>query len=432
MKQKYTECAAIDIGSQKIFVAILGKDGFKVFGTTTFDFNAAAHFLLSEQVKHVAMEATGVYWIGLYDVLEQHGLKCMLVKAGDAKQLPGRDKTDGEDCQWLCHLFSKGLLRNSVIPKDNIRELRHYMRLREDHTELAAQHKQQIQKNLLMMNIRLPEAISDITGVTGRRMIESILKGERDPKMLVQLCHGTIELKKREQIFKSLQGIYKPEYVFGLRQSYECWLFYQEQIKACDQVIDSWLITQIKDQPPIQHDKLKKAVGTNKLNITNIEEKILTLNGGIDVTRLAGISCNNALRLVSELGTDLSKWPRDKCFVKYLGLAGLKGDSGKMKKNKKQRMPRAGQIFREAAQTLMRSNKTALGAFARRINARRGPYIAIKATARKLAILYYNLFTKGIDYVEKGSELYNKQLQLSEIVRLKKLAKKHGMVLTNV
>lgn len=431
MKQKYTECAAIDIGSQNIFVAILNKDGFKVFGTTTVDFHSAADYLAGENVKQVAMEATGVYWMGLYDVLENRGFKPCLVKAGDAKQLPGRDKTDGEDCQWLCELFSKGLLRNSIIPQDNIRELRHYMRMREDHIEMAAQHKQHIQKNMLMMNIRLPEAISDITGVSGKRIIESILAGERDPQKLVALCHGRIESGKREKIFKSLQGIYKKEYLFGLEQSYQCWRFYQQQIKSCDQMIDEWLKVQIKDQDCIVHDKLKKAAGTNKLNVPDIEKKILMLNGGIDVTRLSGISCNNALRLISELGTDLSKWPRDKSFVKYIGLAGLKGDSGKMKKNKKQRMPRAGQIFREAAQTLMRSNKTALGAFARRINARRGPYIAIKATARKLAILYYNIFTKGIDYVEKGSELYTKQLQVIEIARLKKLAKKHGLVFSN-
>jgi len=431
MKQKYKECAAIDIGSKNIFVAILNKDGFKVFGTTTVDFQSAVDYLLSENIKDVAMEATGVYWMGLYDILEQRGLKAVLVKAGDAKQLPGRDKTDGEDCQWLCHLFSGGLLRNSVVPKDSIRTLRQYMRMRNDHIELAAQHKQHIQKNMIMMNLRLPETLSDITGVSGRKIIEAILTGERDPQKLVLLCHGAIG-PKGDKILKALQGIYKDEYLFGLKQSYRCWLFYQSQIEECDRMINDWLEKQIKDQPIIvSSDKLKKSSGANKLRIQNVEEKILTLNGGIDVTRLPGISCNNALKLYSELGPDLSKWFSDKSFVKYLGLAGQKANSGKIKKNKRMSVPRAGQIFREAAQTLMRSNKTALGAFARRINARRGPYIAIKATARKLAILYYNLFTKGVDYVEKGVELYSQQLQATELKRLQKLAKKHGMILLN-
>jgi transposase len=431
MKQKYKDCAAIDIGSKNIFVAVLNTEGFKVFGTTTVDFHLAADYLLSKQVKQVAMEATGVYWMGLYDILEQRGLKSMLVKAGDAKQLPGRDKTDGEDCQWLCHLFSNGLLRNSVIPQDSIRELRQYMRMRQDHVELASQHKLHIQKNFLMMNIRLPEAISDITGVSGRRIIEAILEGERDAQKLADLCHGTIT-SSRDKILKSLHGIYKKEYLFGLKQSYQCWLFYQQQILDCDQMINDWLERQIKNIPMIvSPNKLKRSAGANKLRISNIEEKILTLNGGIDTTRLPGISCNNALKLVSELGTDLSKWYSDKSFVKYLGLAGQKANSGKIKKNKRMTVPRAGQIFREAAQTLMRSSKTALGAFARRINARRGPYVAIKATARKLAILYYNLFTKGFDYVEKGVDLYAKQLQATEIKRLEKLAKKHGLVLAS-
>jgi transposase len=429
MKQKYKECSAIDIGSQKIFVAVLHKEGFKTYGTTTVDFQLAAEDLIKEGIEEVAMEATGVYWMGLYDILEQHGLKATLVKAGDAKQLPGRDKTDGEDCQWLCHLFSKGLLRNSVIPSNSIRELRQYMRLRQDHVELAAQHKQHIQKNLIMMNLRIPETISDITGVSGRRLIEAILGGERNPEHLAGLCHSTI-LKKKEKLLKALQGIYKTEYLFGLEQSYQGWLFYQKQIASCDKMISVWLENQIKDNPRVAHsEKLKQAKGVNKLNIIDVEEKILALNGGVDVTRLPGISCQNALKLISELGTDLSKWPREKSFVKYLGLAGQKADSGKMKKNKKRRMPRAGQIFREAAQTLMLSNKTALGAFAKRLNARRGPFIAIKATARKLAIQYYNLFTKGVDYVEKGVEIYKEQFRVSEINRIKKLAKKHGLSL---
>jgi transposase len=197
----------------KFFINVSGQNGFSVFGTTTSDFHLAADMLLEKKVEHVAMEATGVYWMGLYDIFESRGLKVTLVKAGDAKNLPGRDKTDGEDCQWICNLFSHGLLRPSVIPAEQIRQLRVYMRLRDDHIGLSAQHKQHIQKAFIMMNIRLPETISDITGTSGRKMIEAILQGERDPEQIALLCHSTIRNKKSEQLLKALQGIYKDEYL---------------------------------------------------------------------------------------------------------------------------------------------------------------------------------------------------------------------------
>lgn len=430
MKQIYKQCAAIDIGSKEIFIGILNSDGFKRFGTTTVDFKMAGDYLQSKQIKFVAMEATGVYWMGLYSVLDTAGFEVTLVKAGDAKQLPGRDKTDGEDCQWLCELFSKGLLRKSVIPSNAIRELRQFMRLRQDHVEMAAQHKQHIQKFLIMMNIRLSEVISDITGVTGKKMVEAILRGERDPQLLLAYCHGTIKADKN-QILKSLQGIYRKELLFGLEQSYQGWCFYQNQIYFCDQQINQWLEKQIQDKPKVTNDNLKRSGGGNKLQIPDIEEKLLTLNGGIDVTRLPGIGTHNALKLISELGHDLTKWPTEKCFAKYLGLAGVKSNSGQIKSQKRMPVPKAGQIFRESAQVLMRSNKTALGAFARRINARRGARIAIKATARKLAILYYNLFTKGYEYVEKGINLYEEQVKNSQLKRLEKQARKYGFALIN-
>jgi len=431
MKQKYNKCAGIDIGSTQIFIAVENENNFTSYGTTTSDFHLAASMLANKDIKNIAMEATGVYWMGLYDILESRGFKVTLVKAGDAKNLPGRDKTDGEDCQWICKLFSHGLLRASVIPEDKIRQLRVFIRMRQDHISIAAQHKQHIQKAFVMMNVRLPETISDITGTSGRKMIEAILNGERDAKQLLSLCHSTIRNKKEEQILKALTGIYKEEYVFALEQAYQCWKFYQSKIEQCDEKINEWLKVIVPENAIDKKVKVKKSVGVNKLNIEDIEYKLIALHGGIDVTKLPGIGCNTAMQLISELGLDLSKWGSDKRFVSYLGLCGQKNYSGKMKKHKKKKMPIAGQIFREAAQTLMQSTKTGLGTFARRLKARKGPYVAIKATARKLAILYYNLFTKGINFVEKGVKDYEDKIKQTEIYRLAKLAKKHGYVLAN-
>lgn len=431
MKQKYNRCAAFDVGSQKVFLAMEGQMGYKSFGTTTADFEDASQFLLENRIQAVCMEATGVYWMGLYDVLERHGLKVTLVKAGDAKNLPGRDKTDGEDCQWICKLFSLGLLRPSVIPTDHIRQLRIYMRLRSDHISMAGQHKQHIQKALIMMNVRLPEAISNITGQSGIKMIEAILGGERDPNQLLELCHTSIKFKKAEEIRKALTGIYKDEYLFVLKQAYECWSFYQKQIQLCDDQISSWIDKSLPpDQPLLKNKKMKRARGANKINIPDFEQKLLLLYGNRDVTRLPGLGCNNALELMAELGTDLSKWPNAKQFVNYLGLCGQKVYSGKMRKQKRRKMPNAGQIFREAAQTLLKSTHIGLGTFARRLRSRKGPYIAIKATARKLAIMYYNIVSKGIEYVEAGTEAYQRQLQETELKRLTKLAFKHNLSLT--
>jgi transposase len=431
MKQKYNNCAGIDIGSTQIFIGIEGKNDFTSYGTTTSDFQQASDMLLKEGIKHVAMEATGVYWMGLFDILEARGLKVTLVKAGDAKNLPGRDKTDGVDCQWICKLFAHGLLRPSVIPDEKIRQLRIILRMRQDHISLAAQHKQHIQKAFIMMNVRLPEAISDVTGASGRKMIEAILEGERDPHILLSLCHNTIRNKKEEQILKALTGIYKEEYLFALDQAYSCWNFYQTKIKECDQKINEWIDSMGLNHTISKEGKVKKPHGVNKLNIENIEYKLITLHGGKDVTTLPGIGCNNGMQLIGELGLDLTKWKTGKQFVNYLGLCGQKNYSGKMKKHKKKRMPAAGQIFREAAQTLMLSTKTGLGTFARRLKARKGPFIAIKATARKLALLYYNLLTKGNDFIEKGVADYQEKLKSTEIHRIAKLAKKHGFVLAN-
>lgn len=399
--------AGIDIGSQKVFVAI-EEAPVKSFETFTSSYKELVKYLREHHIAHVAMEATGVYWITLYDILEQSGFEVYLVNPSDSKNLPGR-KTDVQDCQWIKELFSMGLLRKSFVPKDFIRELRCYTRLREDRIQTAAMHINHMQKAMTLMNIRLPEVLSQVHGSSGIAMIEAILKGERDENKLLSLCHSSLKKSKSEKIIEALKGNYKKEYLFELQIAYDGYMFYQNQISSCDKKIEI-LLSQITYNKEYDKQKIKehriKPIRHNKPKVIDLHENLLKLNN-VNATSLPGITDYTFLRLTAELGTDLSQWPSEKNFTSWLGLSPGHHQSGKMnKRSKKKSVTRAGQIFKQVAQTILLSKNIALGDFARRLRAKRGPAIAIKATARKLAELYYKLFMKGLDYVEQGLKIY--------------------------
>jgi len=425
----YEQAAGIDIGADKIFVC--AKDGeYQVFRCFTEDFRKAAAYIKENGVSRVAMEATGVYWIALKDILEQEGLVVDVVKAGDAKQLPGRDKTDGADCQWIRTLYQKGLLRPCVIPDAAIRELRTYVRMRQDHIEMAAQHVQQMQKALIQMNIRLPQVLSDIMGASGKRIIEAIIKGERDPEKLVLLCDRQILKNKKEEVVLALEGNYREDYLFLLSQAYQGWQFYNELMKECDKKINEWLERHTKDKAPLEQVTPAKSIRHHKPDIEKLHEKVLLLNDGKDVTRIPGFTDYTVLRLIAEVGTDMSKWKSAKHFVSWLGLAPKKRYSGKGKRHYRGiANTKAAQILRESAQALLRSKHCALGSFGRRIRSTRGPAIAIKAMARKLGILFYNTLTKGIEYVEQGIKKYEEQVRQTELSKVTKWAGRLGYTL---
>jgi len=425
--------AGIDIGSQKVFVAIEDKP-VKSFQTFTSSYKEVVRYLKENGIIHVAMESTGVYWITLYDILEESGFDVCLVNPTDSKNLPGR-KTDVQDCQWILELFSMGLLRKSFVAKDFIRELRCYTRLREDKIQTASMHINHMQKAMIQMNIRLPEVLNQIHGASGMAMIEAILKGERDENKLLSLCHSSLKKRKSEQILEALKGNYKEEYLFELQMAYDGYMFYQNQISSCDIKIES-LLKQVTKDKDYDREKIKKhrikAIRHNKPKIVDLHEFLLKLNN-VNATALPGITDYTFLRLNSEIGTDLSQWASEKNFTSWLGLSPGKNQSGKInKRSKKKVKTRAGQIFKEAAQTLLISKNIALGDFARRIRAKRGPSIAIKATARKLAILYYNLFTKGVDYVEQGIKFYQDKQKEKLIYYLKKKAQEYKMQLIEI
>jgi transposase len=422
--------AGIDIGAEKIFVCA-DDEGYKAFGCFTEEFKKAAAYLKEKQVSSVAMEATGVYWLPLKDILEEDGLIVDLVRAGDAKQLPGRDKTDGEDCQWIRTLYQRGLLRPCIMPEAAIRELRMYMRTRHDHIEMAAQHIQHMQKAFILMNLRLPQVISQITGVSGKRIIEAILSGERDAEKLVMLCDKQILKKKKQDVILSLQGNYKEEYLFMLAQAYKAWNFYNGLIAECDVQINAWLKKSNHGKSPLQEVSKAKPIRHHKPEIENFHEKILLLNDGKDASQLPGFTDYRAIQVIAEVGQDMSKWKNEKHFASWLGLTPKKYSSGKMKRHQRGKAnTKAGQLFKEAAFTLLKSKNIALGSFARRLRALKGPAIAIKATARKLAIMYYHIQTKGMQYVEQGIEMYEKQMKQTEITKLTRWAFKMGYSLS--
>jgi transposase len=410
IKTIHPYAGGIDIGSVSVFVSV-EEQQVKSFGTFTSEYQSLISYLQEHKITTVAMEATGVYWYCLYEMLEEAGIEVYLVNGAHVKNVPGR-KSDVQDAQWLQQLHSYGLLRKSYIPEDVIRQLRTYTRLREDHIEMAASHVQHMQKALTSMNIRLHEVISQITGVSGMKVIRAILDGERNAEHLLQLCDKQIIKKKGPQVILSLEGHFKTEHLFALKQAVECYEFYQRQLSTCDAQIEV-LLQQINEQLPPPHCPTidqSKAARHNQPQIKDLHRLLLTANGGKDVAAISGFSDKTFLKLTAEIGTNVDAWPSSGHFTSWLGLTPVTAQTGKTKRKKRNRAKtKAGQIFRECAMAIAESKYLAIGSFYRRIRAKRGPKIAIMATARKLAVQYYNLLKYGVQFVEDGLKKYEEQ-----------------------
>ena len=432
-KNKFTvinnNTAGIDIGSRKIFIGIADKPVVS-FNTFTDDFLNAVNYLKENNITSVAMEATGVYWISLYDILDQSGFDVILVKADQAKNIPGR-KTDVADCQWIQKLHSYGLLRSSFIPPQHIRTLRTFVRQRRTNLQIASDHIRRAHKALELMNVKLQNVITQINGKSGLAILNAIIAGNHNPEELAALCEESILKKKKDAVIKSLKGNFSDENVFLLKQALDAYLFYMNQVNDCDQQIEHHLrlITQELPQP----DKLKKPkpIRHHKPNIDDLHLKLMKLTGGKDPSQVTGLTDSTLLQIISEVGTDLSRFPTEKHFTSWLGLAPNSHQSGLTNKKKKfKRHTSAGQIFRLAAQAIAQSKHLALTSFYHRIKARKGSLGAIKATARKIAVIFYNVMTKGIDFVEQGIKLYEQKIKERQMKYLQKQAKRFGLILT--
>ena len=424
----HPHAAGIDTGSRHFYVDA-GEEDIRVFTTFTEDCNLIRDYLLANGIATVAMESTGVYWVTLYDVLEEAGIEVFLVNGRDAKNLPGR-KSDVKDCQWLRQLHSYGLLRKSFIPGGDTRRLRSYLRIRQDHIRAAATQVHLMQKALTQMNIRLTEVINDITGASGLKMIEAILAGERGPAVLVELCHASILKNKKEAVLKALEGHYGQEHLFALRQALATWKYFNGLVLECDHEAEKLLTEMTKDKKEPDVKGPRKPIRYHAPDIEGLHLPLLKLTDGKDPIGIAGITDYSFLQILSEVGTDMSPWPTEKHFASWLKVSPFRASSGKMsKKVIMKRHNKAGQLFRNAAQGILNSKHIALGVFGRRIRSRRGPAVAIKAVARKMACYYYRVMKHGTEFVEKGILAYELQLKQQQKSYLEKMALKLNLQL---
>ncbi len=431
MRKIRKNAAGIDIGAKKVFVFVEGQK-VKSYFTFTEDFELLTKDLVGLKVESVAMEATGVYWSILFEILEEAGIDVWLVDGRETKQVPGR-KTDVKDCQWIQELHSLGLLNRCFVAKDDVKELRSYERLRGDHIRSSSMHINHMQKALTEMNIRLKEVLSQIHGASGIKMIKAILNGERNKNVLLGMCDPRVIKNKKDEILKSLNGRYTNSGLFALQQAFDAYSFYQKQIKQCDKEIGKIIHKMGKGGKDKDLSAKRKPIRHNKPEVKNLGANMIDIFEGKDATVISGITDYSWMQLLSEVGTDLTRWPTEKHFTSWLGLSPGQHWSGKMKKNKRKHgKPKGGQIFRQIAQSLITSKNIALGAFGRRLRARKGPAIAIKAMARKLAIMYWRVMVKGVEFAEIGIKKYEQQLLDQKLKSAERLAKELDLQLVHM
>jgi len=416
--------AGIDVSDKEMMVAYpISSEQLEVrsFGCFTSDLHTIAKTLKKFQITSVAMESTGVYWIPLFLLLQEYGFEVYLVNAKHVKNVTGR-KDDESDAEWIQKLHSCGLLKASFQPDNMTRTLRSMVRHRKSMVSTSSTYLNRMQKALELMNIKLHTVISDIDGKTGLLIIEAILAGERNQEVLADLRDRRIKAS-REDIIKSLEGHWTTEHLFELRQCYQLYCTHREMIDECDKEIEKQLIEQIASKnegviPDIPKAK-RKVSGKHKVpfNLTSYLKEIL----GVDVTEVFGISELSALTILSEVGTDMSKWKNEHHFTSWLGLApNTKISGGKVISSRiKKKKHHAGQAFRMAANGLYNS-KSPLGDFYRRVRAKAGAGKAVVATARKLAIIFYKMVANQEAFNPIALENFQEKYKQKKINQLKR------------
>ena len=423
--------AGIDVGASEHYVAVppdRDEQPVRRFGAFTEDLHALAKWLRQCGVTTVAMESTGVYWIPLYQILEDYGLVVKLVNARHVKHVPGR-KSDVQDCQWLQQLESFGLLSGSFRPEAKICILRSYMRQRERLIRSASRHVQQMQKALTEMNLKLHQVISDLTGVTGLAIVRAILAGERDRLKLAAMKDRRIK-SSEATIAKALEGDYRAEHLFALRQALELYDYYQQKIAECDAEILKEMQTMATraEATAAPAPALKRKPRSKHNPIPFDAQAELYRIMGVDLTRIDGLNEATVQLVLSELGLDLyKKWPTEAQFASWLGLCPNNEISGGkvLRRDTRKVINRVANALRMCAQSLLNS-KSALGAYARRMRSRRDSQLAITATAHKLARLIYRMLKYGEEYLDIGQEKYEEKYKAGALKSLQRKARQLG------
>lgn len=427
LREVHPHAAAIDIGSTSHFVAIppsLGTNPVREFGCFTPDLIQMCSWLKENGATTVALEATGVYWVPVYQVLEQHGFEVCLVDARRVKNVSGR-KSDVLDCQWLQELHSFGLLHKAFVPPQHIGTLRAFWRQRANLVADAARQISLMQKALDLMNLHIHKVLSDISGVSGMRILNAIVNGERDPEALAALCHSSIK-SSQATVIKSLTGNYRREHIFALKQALELYATFQQKIADCDaETLSS--ISQLVGKPEgLSQSKRKRRKNQTHFDLATYATKL----SGVDLTAIDGIEAMTAYTLITECGTDMSRFPTEGHFCSWLALCpNNRVTGGKVRSRTTRKAPnRAAKALRLAAQSLNASH-SALGAYFRRVKARLGCPKAITATAHKLARIVYRMLKFGEEFVDRGQHAYEEAYKHRTMKSLRKKAASLGFML---
>ncbi len=427
----HPNAAGIDIGSASHYVAVPAdrdEQPVREFRSFTEDLEKLGDWLKACGIDTVAMESTGVYWIPLFELLESRGFTVLLVNARHVKNVSGR-KSDVLDCQWIQQLMSYGLLRGAFRPAEDICILRSLSRQRETLLRLQARSVLHMQKALTQMNIQLANVIADVVGETGQRIIRAILAGERDGRVLAAMRHARIRATE-EDIAKSLQGNWRTEHLFVLKQAMNRFDFYGTLLAECDRETELHLRSlQVRQDTPAKGKKKSRTRNAPKIDLRTQLFQMC----GVDLTRIDGINVTTAMTLLSEVGADMSRFPTVKHFASWLGLCpGTRITGGKVMNGKTKRVAnRAAQALRMAASSL-RSSQSSLGAYFRRMCSRMDKSKAITAAAHKLARLVYTMLTKGEQYTDQGQDYFEERHRQRTLHHLAKRAEKMGMQLVPV
>ncbi len=443
----HCNAGGIDVGNQSHYAAVppdRDPNPVQEFGCWTADLVRMAEWLRACRVETVAVQATGVYWIALYDILTQQGIRVVLVNAQHTKNVPGR-KSDVQECQWLMKLHTYGLVRDSFRLDEKMEGVRTLWRLRARHVQEGGRAVQHMQKALTKMNVQVANVLSDISGVSGQAIIAAILQGERDPYKLADLRDARVQAS-REEVARSLEGTWREDVLFELQQAVDSYQFAHQQMRECDRKLEGYLKNLPTRMPPLVGRSEDGAAVQTKEGKKRKQTKpkgnapAMDLKGelqricGVDLTSIDGIDVMTAQTVVAEIGTDMRAFATEERFASWLGLTPSRDITGGkvIRQGGRKVNNRVAGALRMAASTLLNS-KSYLGGRYRYLRKQLASKAsAAKAMAHYLALLIHRLLTKGQAWVDRGAAKFEQKRMEREVATLKSKALANGFKLVPI